>query len=159
MPLQFPLPTTSSPPPTRASNPPSLGWMLLLTAALFALVLPIIGPLDDHHFAERTHTHAHIYLNGRPVQHGHAYENGQRHLHRPATRGAGAQRADGILYLTPATAGLMLAVMSAPCHTAPDAMRPPTPRAKNTNLLTGFAAPPGEPNATDIPPPLPPPVA
>ena len=135
--------------------------MLLLAAALLALVLPIVGPLDDHHFAERTHTHAHIYLNGRPVAHGHAYENDLRHLHQPAARAGdngSANRTDGILYLTPATASLMLAVMSASYHTAPEALRPPAPRSRNANPLTSYADLTHPPDGADVPPPLPPPI-
>ena len=147
---------------TRGSNPPSLGWMLLLAAALFALALPIVGPLDDHHFAERTHAHGHIYLNGRPVPHGHAYENGRHHLHRSAQREAGdatTNPTDGILYFTPATASLMLAVLSAPYHTAPDALRPPTSPAKNANPLTRYTDLASRPDGAHVPPPLPPPIA
>ncbi len=159
--MSSPLPITSLPTPARASAPPSPGWMLLLAAALFALALPIVGPLDDHHFAERTHTHEHIYLNGRPVPHGHAYENGLRHLHPAAARAGddgGANRTDGVLYLTPATAGLMLTVLSAPYHTPPDALRPPPPKAQNANPLTRYADPTRGPDGADVPPPLPPPV-
>ena len=68
------LSTMPSPAPSQAVAPPSLGWMLLLAVALFSLALPIIGPLDDHHFAERAHNHDHIYLNGHPVGHHHAYD-------------------------------------------------------------------------------------
>ena len=136
--------------------------MLLLAAALFALALPIIGPLDDHHFAERAHTHEHIYLNGRPVAHGHAYESGLRHRHEPATRASNdavTNRTDGVLYLTPATASLTLAVMSAPYHTAPEALRPSAQRAKNANPLRRLADPSFQPDAIVVPPPLPPPIA
>lgn len=157
-----PSPTTSLPTPSRASEPPSLGWMLLLAAALFALALPIVGPLDDHHFAERTHTHGHIYLNGHPASHGHTYENGLRHLH-PADREAPYQtasgRTDGVLFLTPATASLMLAVMSAPYHTAPDALRPPALGVENANPLTRFVHAAQRPDAAPVPPALPPPIA
>lgn len=159
--MQLLLPTTSSPTQSHASAPPSLGWMLLLGAALFALALPIVGPLDDHHFAERTHTHAHIYLNGRPAAHGHAYESGLRHLHPSAARTAddsAANRSHGVVYLTPSTASLMLAVMSAPYHTAPNALRPPPPKAQNANPLTRFTEPSGRPDGAVAPPPLPPPV-
>ncbi len=154
-------PTTLEQPAPRASNPPSLGWMFLLAAALFALALPIVGPLDDHHFAERAHTHEHIYLNGRPVPHGHAYDSGLRHLHPAVAReseDASANRTDGILYIAPAAAGLMLAVLSAPYHTPPDALRPPPPRAKNANPLARYADPTRGLKGADVPPPLPPPV-
>lgn len=136
--------------------------MLLLAAALFALALPIVGPLDDHHFAERTHTHAHIYLNGRPIPHDHAYATGSSHPHPAAAARTGdaaaSNRTDGILYLTPATAGLMLAVLSAPWHTPPDALRPPPPRAKNANPLTRYADLTRGPDGAAVPPPPPPPV-
>ena len=147
--------------PGRAAEPPSLGRMLLLAWALFALALPVVGPLDDHHFAERTHTHAHIYLDGRPVAHGHAYENGRSHRHWPKARATGAPGADrsaGVLYLTSATASLMLAVMSAPLHPAPDALRPPAPQPKGANPLARFTARMRRPDGDVAPPPLPPPV-
>ncbi len=136
--------------------------MLLLAAALFALVWPVIGPLDDHHFAERTHTHEHIYLNGRPVPHGHAYQNGLRHLHPAASQTSdetGALRTGDIIYLTPATAAPMLAVLSAPYHTAPEALRPPAPRAQDANPLARSAAPSPMPDGINVPPPEPPPIA
>ena len=148
--------------PSRAADPPSLGWMLLLAAALFALALPIVGPLDDHHFAERTHTHEHIYLNGYPVAHGHALEDDLRHLHpgngqTPYETAPG--QAKGVLSLAPATASLMLAVMSVPYHNSPEAMRPPAPRARNANPLTRAADPTHQPDESAVPPPLPPPIA
>ena len=35
-----------------------------LIIALYALLLPIFGPLLDHHFVEWQHQHAHIYAAG-----------------------------------------------------------------------------------------------
>ena len=35
-------------------------------ALLTALLLPLLGPLADHHFAERQPGHLHIYLAGVP---------------------------------------------------------------------------------------------
>ncbi len=41
---------------------------------LAALLLPPLGPLADHHFAERQPGHLHIYLAGVPIQHLHDHE-------------------------------------------------------------------------------------
>ena len=144
------------------ADPPSLGRMLLLAAALFSLILPIIGPLDDHHFAERAHSHDHIFLNGKPAPHGHAYENRRGHLHSAAMRvtyDAGEFRIHSVVYLAPATASLLLAVMSAPYHTAPDALRLPTPKSESANPLRRFVAATRSRDGADVPPPLPPPIA
>ena len=135
----------------RAGKPPSLAALALLGVALFAMALPIVGPLDDHHFAERTHTHQHIYLDGRPAAHRHVYERPRHHLHRhlasvglAGNAGAPAGAGDGAahtVFLTSGTAGLLLSALSAPCHTAPEALRPPAPRAGNAGLLGRFASP------------------
>ena len=148
---------TSRPPAARrrqrVGKPPSLAALALLGVALFAMALPIVGPLDDHHFAERTHTHQHIYLDGRPAAHRHIYERPGHHRHRHLAPGAlagnagapaGAGVGDGAahtVFLTSATAGLLLSALSAPCHTAPEALRPPAPRAGNASLLGRFASP------------------
>ena len=73
----------------------------ILVIALYALLLPIFGPLLDHHFVERQHQHAHIYAAGRPAAHTHIYEISGVHYHPPAdaagNRGAPAA---GLVYLT-----------------------------------------------------------
>lgn len=168
--------------PAQPAGPPSLARLLLLGLALFALALPIIGPLDDHHFAERVHTHEHIYPNGQSVPHRHIYESRQGHLHqssipyagglpaqtwdvmggpdlhRPGIPGVGGN--DGsVAFLTPAAASLLLAVLSAPYHTAPAALRPPAPRTQNDNPLARFASRFREPDGISVAPPYPPPVA
>ena len=153
---------TPSVAPTRASNPPSLAWMLALAAALFALALPIVGPLDDHHFAERSHSHEHIYLNGMPVVHGHAYDGLALHPHResqPEFPGpAGWANGQGVLYLVPATAALALATLNAPHHQAPEPMRPPPPTDGRDNPLKRFSPGSDCPQGANFPPPLPPPI-
>lgn len=73
--------------------------------ALYALLLPLFGPLLDHHFVEWQHNHAHLYLDGRsaasPSAHRHIYENSGRHWHQPAEPDAGKTRpAASIAYLT-----------------------------------------------------------
>ena len=41
---------------------------------LAALLLPLLGPLMDHHFAERQPAHLHVYPAGVPIQHLHDHE-------------------------------------------------------------------------------------
>jgi hypothetical protein len=151
------------PPASTVRQPPSLGWMLLMAAALFALFLPIVGPLDDHHFAERTHNHDHIYLNGVPVAHHHAYEGSPQHPHQEsAARFSQPGEYGGqeeILYLAPAAAGLTLAALNAPYHPAPESLRPPPPAAKENNPLERYAPGSGRASGESISPPLPPPIA
>lgn len=43
-------------------------------ALLTALLVPLLGPLVDHHFAERQPGHVHLYLTGVSVQHLHHHE-------------------------------------------------------------------------------------
>ncbi len=43
-------------------------------ALLTALLFPLLGPLVDHHFAERQPGHVHLYLTGAPSQHLHHHE-------------------------------------------------------------------------------------
>lgn len=136
--------------------------MLVLAAALFALVLPIVGPLDDHHFAERAHNHDHIYLNGAPVSHGHTHGIAAQHGHpsqqsRSYPPDGGAWRGD-ILNLTPAASALMLASLNAPYLQSPDSLRAPLPNHQ-ANPLERFTPAPLPARGADLTPPLPPPVA
>lgn len=43
-------------------------------ALLTALLVPLLGPLVDHHFAERQPGHMHLYLTGVPIKHLHHHE-------------------------------------------------------------------------------------
>lgn len=146
-----------------ATEPPSFLRMVLLALALFALAIPIAGPLDDHHFAERSHTHQHLYLDGRPAPHLHLPETGRLHRHAgqldiPAYGSDGLQP-DDVAYFTDTTSSLMLAVLNAPVHKAPEALRPAAPRGRDSNPLAPFAAPRLQPGGHNVAPPLPPPIA
>ena len=146
-----------------ATEPPSFLRMVLLALALFALAIPIVGPLDDHHFAERSHTHQHLYMDGRPAQHLHLLESGLRHWHAgqldaPAYDSDRPQP-DGVAYFTDTTSGLMLAVLNAPLHNAPESLRPGSLRGENSNLLAPFAARHPQPEEHSVAPLLPPPIA
>ena len=52
-------------------------WAVLL---LVALAWPALGPLMDHHFAERQPGHRHL---GMPHYHLHTYDGPHAHLHTP----------------------------------------------------------------------------
>ena len=146
-----------------AYETPSLARMFLLAIALFALFLPIVGPLDDHHFAERSHTHGHIYLNSRAASHQHALETKGAHWHGTPTAslmtGDDGYRLGPTVYLTDPTVGLLLAVLNAPSHNAPEALRPAPPRGKESNPLAPFAAIIRQPEEHSVAPLLPPPIA
>ena len=146
-----------------AIEPPSFLRMALLALALFALAIPIVGPLDDHHFAERSHTHQHIYLDGRPAQHVHLLESGRLHWHAgqldvPAD-GSEGLHFGGVAYLTDPTSSLMLTALNAPLHKAPEALRPAPRRSRNSNPLAPFGARRPQPKGESVAPPLPPPIA
>ncbi len=149
-------------PALREHEPPSLGWMLALAAALFALVLPIVGPMDDHHFAERYHTHDHIYLNGAPVPHNHSYEGLALHAHRAPESQLPLieswQQGSDVLYLMPAAAGLSLSALNAPYHPAPESLRPPPPPTNDANPLEKRVTGTDRLRGENLPPPLPPPI-
>ena len=135
----------------------------MLAFALFALALPIVGPLDDHHFAERSHTHLHIYPDGRPASHEHVGAQALPHLHstRPDLLRHGESDAQplDVMYLTNATASFLLAVMNAPYHNAPDALRPAPPPGQVNNPLTPFRILSRQLAGRSIAPLPPPPVA
>lgn len=146
----------------RTYTPPSLACMLFLAAALFALALPVIGPLNDHHFSERSHNHDHIYLNGVPVAHEHAYEGSARHAHpdgRPEySRAALGEPPADIVYLAPTRSGLTLVALNAPYHLTPDSLRPPPPTNAG-NLLQRFDPGSVRVRGASVAPPSRPPVA
>lgn len=146
----------------QAADPPSLLGVLMLGLALFALILPIVGPLDDHHFAERSHGHGHIYLDGRPVAHQHAFDQGQQHRHGQSfTRNAPTITEPvekGVSYFTDSAASFFLTVLAAPWNRAPEAMRPPSPTVKDTNLLSPYRAGLRHQPGLRVAPPVPPPI-
>ena len=73
---------------------------LLTAAALTALFLPLLGPLMDHHFAERQPGHTHIYLDGPAHEHLHSYETYDHHLISTAGGNDEAEQAGTVVILT-----------------------------------------------------------
>ena len=76
-----------------------------IIVTLYALLLPVFGPLLDHHFVEWQHNHAHVYFNGalgesRPG-HEHVYETSRSHDHILWSGTLDEKsRPDGVAYLT-----------------------------------------------------------
>ena len=56
--------------------------LLLLVFVVAVMVLPSMGPLMDHHYAERQPGHMHL---GLPVEHTHSDREGYAHLHQYET--------------------------------------------------------------------------
>ncbi len=73
--------------------------------ALYALLLPVVGPLLDHHYAEWQHNHDHGFYDGwlgaASGFHLHVYETGGSHSHTPLTDSAETPGfPDGVAYFT-----------------------------------------------------------
>ena len=60
-----------------------------IVIALYALLLPVVGPLLDHHYVEWQHNHGHVYFDGGTGDgwgsHSHVYDFGASHAHLPPT--------------------------------------------------------------------------
>ena len=69
-------------------------WHLLVLVGILAVFLPTLGPLLDHHFAERQFNHDHLYLGATDAPHDHLA--GVPHSHETGTD----SRNNGIVYLT-----------------------------------------------------------
>jgi hypothetical protein len=149
--------------PLRRSEPPTRAALPLLAVALLWLTLPVVGPLDDHHFAERTHTHQHIYLDGRPVQHQHLVDSQPDHSHagRLGSVRSNNNRPDerSVAFFTDSTTSFMLAVFHAEFRPAPERLRPVPPRGDGDNPLSPFTVRYQQPENRSIAPPLQPPIA
>ena len=102
---------------------PKVILSLTALALLVALLTPLLGPLVDHHFAERQPGHLHIYLGGVPVQHLHDHQAYHTH-HDPTVDSIGTEAAapvleNGVIFmpqegegLSVSTVGMTLALLS-----------------------------------------------
>lgn len=70
-----------------------MAFQVAAAVAIAALSLSAIGPLADHHFAERHPGHDHIYLSPGAPNHAHPYQAAHSHSHGPPVSG-------GIVFLT-----------------------------------------------------------
>ena len=56
-----------------------LATQLLALLAVFVLLASALGPMLDHHFAERHPAHGHLYMGAVGLDHSHPFENS--HIH------------------------------------------------------------------------------
>ena len=71
--------------------------------AIYALLLPVAGPLLDHHYVEWQHNHGHLYFEGGPEvergMHTHVYDALGNHAHLFTTEFSGEQGLpEGVAY-------------------------------------------------------------
>ena len=75
-----------------------------IVIALYALLLPVVGPLLDHHYVEWQHNHAHVYFGGAPGDSGfhvHIYDASGDHVHLSVSDHSGGTSApEGIAYFS-----------------------------------------------------------
>ena len=124
----------------------------LAYAAALAMLLPLAGPLLDHHFAERHPGHTHVYLGQKVPGHLHSYEALHSHHHHDH----GAQpETNGIVYFSP-----MDGITSGPADLAEPAQRQVVIfSGANANVLSPRARPETAPAGNIISPPKRPPRA
>ena len=67
-----------------------MATQLLALLAVVALLVSALGPMLDHHFAERHPAHGHLYLGAVIPEHSHPFEHSHIHydeLYAPAPGG------------------------------------------------------------------------
>lgn len=93
-----------------------------IVIALYALLLPAVGPLLDHHYVEWQHNHSHVYFGGAPTEtgfHVHIYDVVGAHAHRQATENSTRHSLpEGMVYLS-GFEGLGISPVSAPTGLVP----------------------------------------
>lgn len=161
-------------PETRTAAPAGPAYQLLALLAVLGLFLPFLGPVVDHHFAERHPAHQHLYLGAAVPEHQHLYQAAHRHHHpinhqpgnhQPSNHRAGDYRAGdyrsgsptapAVAFLAPADGGVPVAadIVSA-------AAWPPLLFGGDDGARPGFGdAPTDVLQGVGRPPPLRPPAA
>ena len=76
----------------------TLGVQSLAMLAVAVLLLSSLGPMIDHHFAERHPAHGHLFLNGAHREHSHPFEHS--HIHYDAMYAPAAGDAN-VVFFTP----------------------------------------------------------
>lgn len=151
-------------PETRAAAPAGPACQLLALLAVLGLFLPFLGPVADHHFAERHPAHQHLYLGAAVPEHQHRYQAAHRHHHpinhQPGHHQPGDYRISGpdappVAFLAPADGGVPVVadIVSA-------AAWPPLLFGGDEGARPGFGdAPTAVLQGVGPPPPLRPPAA
>ena len=152
------------PPEMRPVAPAGPAYQLLALLAVLGLLLPFLGPVVDHHFAERHPAHQHIYLGAAVPEHQHSYQAAHRHHHHPMPPRPGDSRqndhrsggptAPAVAFLSPADGGVPVAADIAA------AAGPPPLFGGDDGARSGFGyAPDAVLQGVGPPPPLRPPAA
>lgn len=76
----------------------SLGVQSLALLAVAVLLLSSLGPMVDHHFAERYPAHGHLFLDTAGEDHSHPFEHS--HIHYDAMY-APVPGDQGVVFFTP----------------------------------------------------------
>ncbi|MFQ6026729.1 MAG: hypothetical protein ACE5Q6_04345 [Dehalococcoidia bacterium] len=130
-------------------------WQLLVLIGISVLFLPALGPLLDHHFAERQFNHSHLYFGAVDLGHSHPlgtpHKHGDHHTHgedRPVT--------EDIIYLTSEDGhyGGSTPVTSPSLHSNVVLPEPPDFLPIHRSIIDSGILP-----ETFVPPPAPPPRA
>jgi hypothetical protein len=106
-------------------------WIIL---TIHALLLPLYGPLVDHHFAELLPYHSHLYLKGA-VDHTHYYDlphrSAQMHQHDQ-------EQTEGVVSIPAHELGsLNLLLLSLVMVAQTDGVLPPLPAEGLIGLVEG----------------------
>ncbi|MDE2780937.1 MAG: hypothetical protein OXI91_14855 [Chloroflexota bacterium] len=131
----------------------------LIVVALYALLLPVAGPLLDHHYVEWQHNHGHVYLGvgagDARGYHVHVYDSRGGHGHLPSTDPSDGQQLPDSLSFLVSYDGSGSGLIAAPSGPSAEALRFPDPG--NGPLLAAFAAEDVVPGEALILPPRKPP--
>ena len=141
----------------RAAAPAGPAYQLLALLAVVGLLLPFLGPVVDHHFAERHPAHQHIYLGAAVPEHQHRYQAAHRHHRhqtaprpgdsRPDAYHSGGPATPAVAFLAPADGRVPVIADIAPAAAGPpllfggDGARPGFGYAPNA-ILQGVGPPP-----------------
>ena len=131
-----------------------------IIVALYALLLPVAGPLLDHHYVEWQHNHGHVYFGGGQGEtgfHVHIYEASGDHGHIPVTDySSGRGLPDGVAYFS-SFDGAGNGPISSPTGPFTDSLAFPDPG--NQPLWAAYGVSERHPAGIQIAPPRKPPTA
>ena len=131
-----------------------------IVIALYALLLPVVGPMLDHHYVEWQHNHGHVYFNaaaGEAGLHIHVYDASGDHRHLPEADYSGARSVpDGVAYFS-GFDGAGSGPISSPTGPSTDSLTFPDPG--DQPLLAAYGVAELPPLGLQIAPPRKPPAA
>ena len=126
---------------TRGVGAKLLSW-LLTGVALGALLMPLFGPLLDHHFPERQPHHAHVYLGSVVPDHVHPYQAPDHdHGHHHSHDAGGGFEHGGIVFLT-SSDGVGQSVTAATIQMGQESLAFPIPGGNPLGYAGPLDAPP-----------------